>query len=65
MLKVNDVVIFKNIFSKLAGRVSKLKKDKGGSVIGCEIVSVDRTFMMSTYHVSIDDVIDIVNENIL
>ncbi|MFQ0972223.1 hypothetical protein [Gilliamella sp. BG6] len=65
MLKVNDVVIFKNIFSKLAGRVSKLKKDKDGSVIGCEIVAVDRTFMMSTYHVSIDDVIDIVNENIL
>jgi transcription antitermination factor NusG len=53
-----DIVIFKNIFAKLAGRVRNVKKDKEGAIFGYEIMAVDKTFSISTYSVSAEDIVE-------
>lgn len=55
---VGDIVIFTNIFAILAGRVRNVKKDKDGAIFGYEIMAVDKTFSISTYSVSAEDIVE-------
>ncbi len=59
-IKKGDVVIFRNIFATLTGRVCELKKNVREEVYGYQIQCVDSTFTVSTYSVGIRDVIRIV-----
>ena len=62
-IKKNDVVIFNNVFSILTGRVSDVKKNQEGKIISCWIKCIDPTSMVSTYKVSPNEIIEIINEN--
>lgn len=59
-IKKGDVVIFRNIFAILSGRVCELKKNVRDEIYGYQIQCVDSTFTVSTYSVGIRDVIRIV-----
>lgn len=57
---VGDNVIFRNVLTKLAGRISRVVENEH-TVLGYEIKAIDSTFNISTYHVSCDSIINLVD----
>lgn len=57
-IKKGDLVIFKNIFAILAGRVLDIPKTDKSNLY--HVKCVDSTFSISTYDVSANDIIEVV-----